>query len=75
MARVRFLAEGIDFCHHPVQTGSAVHAASYPVCTGALSPEVKRIWYEAGQSHSSSVEVKNGGAVTPFPHMSSWCEV
>jgi hypothetical protein len=36
----------------------------------ALSPGVKR----PGRDHSppSSAEVKNGGAMPPFPHMSSW---
>jgi hypothetical protein len=28
---------------------------------------------EADHSPPSSVEVKNGGAITPLPHMPSWC--
>jgi hypothetical protein len=38
---------------------------------GALS-EVKRPEREADRSPSSSAEVKNGGAIPPLPHTSSW---
>jgi hypothetical protein len=48
------------------QTGSGVHPASYPVATGkegnGISPGVKRPKRESNPSHSSSDEVKNGGA-------------
>jgi hypothetical protein len=52
---------------HSVQTGSGAHPASYPMCTG-----VKRLGREADHLNPSSAEVKNGGAIPPFPHMSSW---
>jgi hypothetical protein len=38
---------------------------------GAVSPWVKRSGHEANNSPSSSGEVKNGGAVLPYPHTSS----
>jgi hypothetical protein len=38
----------------------------------ALSPGVKRLGLEADHSPSSNVEVKNGGAIPPLPHMSLW---
>jgi hypothetical protein len=37
---------------------------------GALSPRGKRQEREA--DHSSSAEVKRGGAIPPLPHISSW---
>jgi hypothetical protein len=44
---------------------------SSPQCStpalGALSPEVKRPGREADYLTPDSVEVKNGGAVPPFP--------
>jgi hypothetical protein len=39
---------------------------------GALSPGVKRQGSVADHSPPSSAEVKNGGAIPPLPHMSSW---
>jgi hypothetical protein len=39
---------------------------------GAISPGVKRPGSEADHSSPSSAEVKNGGAIPPLPHMSSW---
>jgi hypothetical protein len=56
---------------HSVQTESEAHSASYPMGTGGSSPGTKRQGREAGHSPSSS-EVKNGGAIPPLPHMSSW---
>jgi hypothetical protein len=38
----------------------------------ALSPEVKRPGHEADYLPPSSAEVKNGGAIPPPPHTSSW---
>jgi hypothetical protein len=38
----------------------------------ALSPWVKRPGLKANYSPPISVEVKNGGALPPLPHMSSW---
>jgi hypothetical protein len=45
---------------------------SYPMGTGALSPGIKRSGREADHSPPSSSKVKNGGAIPPLPHMSSW---
>jgi hypothetical protein len=39
---------------------------------GAVSPEVKRQGREDDHSPPSSAEVKNAGAIPPFPHTSSW---
>jgi hypothetical protein len=39
---------------------------------GALSLRVKWMEHEADHSPSSSVEIKNGGSIPPFPHTSSW---
>jgi hypothetical protein len=39
---------------------------------GALSPKVKRPGREADDAPPSSVDVKNGGAIPPLPHTSSW---
>jgi hypothetical protein len=49
-----------------------VSMASYPICTGGDCPGVKRPGCEADYSPSSSAEVKNGGAISPLPHTSSW---
>jgi hypothetical protein len=38
----------------------------------ALSPGVKRLGREADHSPPSSAEVKNGIAIPPLPHASSW---
>jgi hypothetical protein len=40
---------------------------------GALSLGVKRPGPEADHSPPSGSEVKNGGAMHPLPHTSSWC--
>jgi hypothetical protein len=39
---------------------------------GAFSPEAKFPERETDHSPLSSAEVKNGGALTPHPHTSSW---
>jgi hypothetical protein len=36
-----------------------------------LFPGVKRQGFEADHSLSSSAEIKNGGAISPFPYISS----
>jgi hypothetical protein len=41
--------------------------------TGAVSPGVKRSGREVDSSPSSSAEDKDGGAIPPLPHTSSWC--
>jgi hypothetical protein len=38
----------------------------------AISWRVTRSGWEADHSSPSSVEVKNGGAIPPLPHMPSW---
>jgi hypothetical protein len=48
----------------------------FPICNkwvpGALSPGVKQMGREADHSPPTSAEIKNGGAIPPFSHMSSW---
>jgi hypothetical protein len=39
---------------------------------GAISPAVKRPEREADHSSPFNAEVKNGGAIAPLPHISSW---
>jgi hypothetical protein len=43
-----------------------------PWVLGALSPGVKRQDREVDHSPLSNTEVKNGGAIPPLSHMSSW---
>jgi hypothetical protein len=54
------------------QIGSGAHPASCPVGTGGCFPGVK--WPGSDLDHSPpfSAGVKNGGAISPLPHMSSW---
>jgi hypothetical protein len=40
--------------------------------SGLLSLGVKRLGREVDRSSPSSVEVKNGGAIPPLPHIYSW---
>jgi hypothetical protein len=54
------------------KTGSGLYSASCPVGTGCSLPGVKRPGREAGHSPLSRTEVKNGGAIPPLPHASSW---
>jgi hypothetical protein len=55
MIGVRFQAGAGNFSlRHHVQTGSGAHPASYSMCTGALSLEVKRPGHEADHSSPSS---------------------
>jgi hypothetical protein len=42
------------------------------VPVGALSSVIKQPGREAGNSHPSSAEFKNGGNITPISHTSSW---
>jgi hypothetical protein len=72
MVGVRFPAGTEDFfLPHSVQTDSEVNPASYPMGTGAPSPEVKRPGREDDHSSPSGAEVKNGGTTPSLPHMSS----
>jgi hypothetical protein len=52
-------------------TRSEGHPVSYPMCTWSFSG-VKRYEREAHYSPPSIAEAKNGGAIPPLPHMSSW---
>jgi hypothetical protein len=47
--------------------GSGVHATSYPMGTGALSPGVKRPGCESDHSPPTSTEVKKIWIYTPTP--------
>jgi hypothetical protein len=51
-----------------IQTGTEAHLTSYPTGTG-----IKGLRHEVDHSPPSSATVKNGGAVPPLPHTSSWC--
>jgi hypothetical protein len=52
---------------HVVQTGSAVHSASYPMGTGGSFPWVKRPEREGDHSLSTSAEVKKTWVYTFTP--------
>jgi hypothetical protein len=72
MAWVQFPA-GVRFFSSPVQTGSEAYPASDPRGTAeAVSPGVKRQGREADHSPPSNAEVKNGGAIPPLSHISSY---
>jgi hypothetical protein len=74
MAGVHFLIEVNNFSHFDsVQTDSGVHPVSYPVgIWGSFPREVKWPMGQPGHSPPSSAKFKNGGAIHPFPHTSSW---
>jgi hypothetical protein len=72
-AGVRFPARIIDFSlPHNIQTGIAAHPVCYKIGTEGSFPRVKRPGREADHSPPSSAEVKNGDAIPPLTHMSSW---
>jgi hypothetical protein len=50
---------------------SETHPASYPRCTGGCLLGVKRQGSELVHSSPTTAEVKNGGAIPTFPHISS----
>jgi len=60
---------------YSVQTGSAAHPASYPMCVWALSPRVNWLGREADHSPPSSAEVKNGWSCTSSSSyiFVAWC--
>jgi hypothetical protein len=61
--------------YNSIQTGSGTHTASYPIGNGERGPypwRLKRQEREGDHSPSSRAEVKNGGAMPPLPHTSSW---
>jgi hypothetical protein len=60
---------------HNVQTDSGAHPASYPKDAREISLEAKWPGREANHSPPFNAEVKNGGAITPLPYMSSWHSV
>jgi hypothetical protein len=39
---------------------------------GDISPEIKTAGHETDNSTKSSADVKNGGAISPLPQISSW---
>jgi hypothetical protein len=57
---------------YSVQTGSGAHQPPIQWELGALSPAVKRPERDSDQSPPSNTEIKNGEAILPFPHESSW---
>jgi hypothetical protein len=70
---VRFPAVASDCSlFHSVQTGSGAHPASYTIGTGALPVGAKRQGRESGRSPPPGAEVKNCGAIPPFPRTPSW---
>jgi hypothetical protein len=68
---VRFPAEVKIFLFTAFRPTLGPHPASCPMGT-PVSSGVRRPGCEADHSLPSSAEVKNGGAVPPVPHMSSW---
>jgi hypothetical protein len=54
---------------YSVQSGSGAHPAPYLVSTGGGGGRQGR---ETDDSSPSSSDVRNGGAIPPLPHMSSW---
>jgi hypothetical protein len=56
---------------YSIQIDSGVHL-TYPKGTGGSIPVVKEHGCEADHPPPSNAEVKNGGATSPLPSMSSW---
>jgi hypothetical protein len=71
-AQVRFPPRQDFSPFYSVETGSEAHQASYSIGTWIDFPEVKRQGREAEKSLPSIAEVKNGGAIPPLLHVSSW---
>jgi hypothetical protein len=57
---------------HRAHAGPWAHPASYPMGTEGSFSGVKLQEREGGRPPSSSVEINNGGAITPLSLMSSW---
>jgi hypothetical protein len=55
-----------------LETGSGSLPSSCKMGTGAISPGIKRLVLEADHSPPFSTKVKNGGAIRPHCHTSSW---
>jgi hypothetical protein len=62
----------IVYLVHRVQIDSGAHLVTYTRIPGSPSPGVKQRKREADHSRPSSVEVKNGGIISPFPDTLSW---
>jgi hypothetical protein len=61
---------------HSIQTGSGAYLAFHPVGIGGSSSGVKHPGHEINHPHPSSAEIKNGGAIPPFPHVfMAWCVI
>jgi hypothetical protein len=65
-------AGDFSFLLHSVQIDPEAHPASYQMVTGDFSPGHEPPGHEADRSPPSSAEVKNGGAIPPPLHTSSW---
>jgi hypothetical protein len=73
MAGVRFPAGTKDFSE--LLSIPTVFAGSPSLLSNGhrdSSPGIKRLGHEADNSPPSSAETKNGEAITPLPHASSW---
>jgi hypothetical protein len=57
-----------------IQIEFKTHPASYPVGRRALHPWVKLPGREVYHCAHCSFEVKNGEAIPPLPHTSSWLD-
>jgi hypothetical protein len=72
MAEVRSLAGTREFfLLHNIEASSGAYPGSSTMGTRAYFPGVRWQGHEADHTPFSA-EVKNGGAITPLPHMSSW---
>jgi hypothetical protein len=67
---VRFLAGASAFLCSTASSASTQPPIQY--VQRAVSPEVKQLGHEADRSLPSSAEFKNGRAILPLPHKSSW---
>jgi hypothetical protein len=73
MAGTGFLEEAREFSLlYSIHAGSWAQPVSYAMSTGDSFPGIMQPGSEADHSHPPSAEVKNGGAISPFPHISSW---
>jgi hypothetical protein len=72
VAWVQFLTVARYFSLLSVQTCSGAHPVSYWMDTEGCLLGVKQLGHEVNHSHPSSAEIKNGRAVLPLPHTSSW---
>jgi hypothetical protein len=66
-AQVQFTVGKAISLLHSIQIDSGAHAASYQMCSGAISPGVKLSARNADLLPLSSAKVKRDGAVPHFP--------